>query len=187
MNEKEIIYKCIRNDRLAQKRLYELYATKMLGVCIRYVKNADDAEDVLIEGFYKVLSSLDQFKAEGSLEGWIKRIMINESLTFLRKKSKLQVMDVDINDYHHPNVVLTDEVNADIKLCADDILKLLNQLPIGYRTIFNLYIIEGYKHQEIADMLGISINTSKSQLIMAKNKMQELLVTISYPSSNKVR
>jgi len=142
----------------------------MFGLCKRYVKTTENAEEVLMEGFCKVFQKIDMYSGTGSFEGWIRRIMTNEALMFIRRDYKFND-HVDIQDIQ----METFEVTIEEKLMAADILKLLDQLPTGYRTIFNLYVMEGYKHREIADMLHISINTSKSQLILAKRKLKELV------------
>ncbi len=176
MTEQELIQKCRNKERRAQKFLYDRYAPKMFGVCRRYVKNYQDAEDVMVEGFYKVLSNIDKFKGTGSFEGWVRRIMVNQALMFLRKNNNFK-LSVEIS-----NITLPTRAVVEDNLAAKDILDLLNMLPTGYRTIFNMYVIEGYKHREIAEILGISINTSKSQLILAKKRMREL-VEKNYPDS----
>lgn len=170
MTEKTLIKDCLAFKRDAQKRLYDLYSDKMLGVCRRYTKNYEDAEDVMIGGFFKVFTKMHQYTNKGSFEGWIRRIMVNESLMFLRKKV-LFADEVDLN-----NLPIAEKVTIEDELSAQDILKLLEQLPLGYRTIFNLYVVEGYKHREIADQLGISINTSKSQLIQAKKRLKAIIL-----------
>lgn len=176
MTEEELIEQCRAKDRRAQKLLFDRYSPKMFGVCRRYVKSYDDAEDVMVEGFYKVLSNIDKFKGEGSFEGWIRRIMVNQSLMFLRKNNNFK-LTVEIS-----NVTISASPVIEDDLAAKDILGLLNMLPTGYRTVFNLYVIEGYKHREIAEILDISINTSKSQLILAKKRLKEL-VEKNYPDS----
>lgn len=178
MNDKKLIEACRRQDRRAQRNLYDHYAPHMFGVCKRYVKNKEDAEDVLLEAFFKVFTNIHQFKGDGSFEGWIRRIVINESLMFLRKKHNFHIR-VELNqvDAQTPTTVVH-------KLEAEDILYFMDQLPTGYRTIFNLYVIEGYKHREIAELLGISINTSKSQLILAKKRLRALLEEANYPGVN---
>ncbi len=181
MDETKLIEACKRQDRSAQKALYNQYAPQMFGVCRRYVKNKEDAEDVLMEAFFKVFTNIHQFKGEGSFEGWVRRIVINESLMFLRKKHNFHIR-VELN----PSDTVT-ATTALKKLEAEDILYFLGQLPTGYRTIFNLYVIEGYKHREIAELLGISINTSKSQLILAKKRLRELLEEANYPGISKVK
>ncbi len=140
----------------------------MLGVCRRYIRNEQDAEDVMINGFFKVFTKIEQYKETGSFEAWIRRIMVNESLMFLRKYN--MNLSVEINDVHIPT-----QTSADAQIREQDILKLLDYLPVGYRTVFNLYVIEGFSHKEIAEKLGISINTSKSQLIKARKKLKQLI------------
>ena len=175
MTELQLIEACRNEDRHAQKLLYNRYTPKMFGVCMRYCKSREDAEDVLIGGFYKVLTNLHQYSGAGSFEGWIRRIMVNESLMFLRKRHNFQ-LTVEIS-----NVEIKTNISVEDDLMAADILALLDKLPTGYRTIFNLYVLEGYKHREIAELLGISINTSKSQLILAKKRLRNLLISNQYP------
>lgn len=169
MTEQELIQGCKKQDRQAQKQLYDLYAPMFFALCKRYVGSNEDAEDVLVEGFFKIMTKIGQYTGEGNFEGWMRRIMINEALMFLRKANTQpyteEILNLEQSDY----TTVVDE------LAANDILRLLDQLPEGYRTVFNLYVLEGLKHREIADMLGISINTSKSQLILAKKRMQELM------------
>lgn len=169
MTEKELIQACRKNDRFAQKELYDRYAPLMFGVLRRYLKTKEDAEDVLLEAFFKVFTNLDRFREEGSFEGWIRRIVINEALMFLRRKHNFN-LTVELTDFDQPV-----RMNVVDELAAQDILDLMEQLPTGYRTVFNLYVVEGYKHREIAELLGVSINTSKSQLILAKKKMKALI------------
>lgn len=165
-----IIDNCKKGNPDAQKLLYDTFKDQMYAVCLRYVKNHQDAEDVFIEGFFKVLTKIENFKGDGSFEGWVRRVMVNESLMFLRKKTNLH-MTVEI-----PEKDIADEIlPEDDQISAEDILKILDELPLGYRTVFNLYVFEDFKHREIADMLGISINTSKSQLILAKKRVHEIL------------
>ncbi len=169
VTEEELIKACKRQERKAQKLLYERYAPKMFGVCKRYLRHQEDAEDVLIEGLFKVMSKIDSFNGKGSFEGWIRRIIVNECLMFLRKRHNFK-LTVEIS-----NIDIKTEVTILDELAAKDILVLLDKLPLGYRTIFNMYVLEGYKHREIAEELGISINTSKSQLILAKKRMRALI------------
>ncbi len=174
VTEQELIQACIEEDRRAQKELYDRYTPVMFGVCKRYLKTREDAEDVLVEAFFKVLTHLHQYKGEGSFEGWIRRIVVNEALMFLRRRHNFN-MTVEISHFDAPA-----PARAVGRLAEQDILALLGQLPTGYRTVFNLYVLEGYKHREIADMMGISINTSKSQLILARKRLQELLEEAGY-------
>ncbi len=169
MTEKLLIKGCKAGDPAAQKALYEQWGPLLLGVARRYLSRLEDAEDVFADGMYKVLTKIQSFREEGSFEGWMKRIMVNEALMFLRKRHNFHlVREVAPNELLEPT-------NIEHELQANEILKLLDDLPDGYRTVFNMYVIEGYKHREIAEELGISINTSKSQLIQAKKRMQELL------------
>ena len=172
LTEENLIAACKRQDRKAQKLLFDRFSPTMLGVCRRYVKNLEEAEDVIVEGCFKVLTKIDMYSAEGSFEGWIRRIMINESLMHLRKVDHFRFteeIDANIDLPEVPTIVE--------EMAAKEILDMMDELPNGYRTVFNLYVVEGYKHREIAEELGISINTSKSQLILAKKRMEELVTT----------
>ena len=168
--EEVLVKACQRGDPAAQKAVYEKFARKMLGVCSRYVQDEMEAEDLMISGFMRVFDKINTFKNEGSFEGWVRRIMINEALGHLRRQRSLH-LTVNLEDsYQEP--VFTPE---DTDLEAEDLLKLVQQLPDGYRTVFNLYAIEGYAHKEIAELLGISENTSKSQLSRARTLLQKNL------------
>ena len=169
VTEQELIQACKEEDRRAQKILYDRYAPVMFGVCKRYLKTREDAEDVLVGAFFKVLTHLHQYKGEDSYKGRFRRKVVNEALMFLRRRHNFN-MTVEISNVDAPA-----PAKAIGRIAEQEILSLLNQLPTGYRTVFNLYALEGYKHREIADMLGISINTSKSQLILARKRMQELV------------
>lgn len=171
--EDELIAKCRNNDAQAQKMLYEFHSAKMFGVCLRYIKDHDQAEDVMISGFVKVFEKINQFKNEGSFEGWIRRIMVNESLTFIRK-NKSMYLEVDI-EYAEKE---PDYSTLNNHLETEDLLKLIHSLPTGYQTVFNLYAIEGYSHKEIAEALNISENTSKSQLSRARTLLQRMLLEL---------
>lgn len=174
VTEEELIQGCIRQDRKAQQALYERFAPLVTGICRRYLKSEEDAEDVLVETMFKVFNRLSDFKGEGSFEGWIRRIAVNEALMFLRKNNRIGTMEA-LLDFDLPTQTTVVDT-----LSMNDILHALDQLPDGYRTVFNLYVIEGYKHREIADLLGVSINTSKSQLVMAKERMQKALKKIGF-------
>lgn len=169
---KSIISDCIAGSRKAQAMLYHQFAPKMFGVCLRYAKDATEAEDNLQEGFIKVFTNLKNFRHDGSLEGWVRRIMINVSLEKIRKQHLLYpVEDVAVYD----TVNFADDVIA--KMAADDLMKLIQQLPPRYRLVFNLYVLEGMSHQEIAKEMDITQGTSKSNLARAreilKKKVQE--------------
>jgi RNA polymerase sigma-70 factor (ECF subfamily) len=181
VSEPELIAACKRGDRKAQQVVYDRYAPPMLGLCRRYVKRLEDAEDVLLEAFFKVFTHLEQYKGSGSLEGWIRRIVINEALMFLRRRHNFN-LTVDIEE-----VALPQPQRIESHLATQDILDLLDELPTGYRTVFNLYAIEGYKHREIAEQLDISINTSKSQLLLAKRRLQALILARRNPTTKTDR
>jgi RNA polymerase sigma-70 factor (ECF subfamily) len=164
-----ILSRCRSKDPVAQKALYDKYSPLFYGMCLRYLKNKQDAEDVLVESFTRIFSKLHQFKDEGSFEGWMKRIVVNSNLMHIRKNNNLN-LHVEIENAKN----IAEDPNALTDIQHNELLALMEEMPTGYRTVFNLYIIEGYKHREIADILGISINTSKSQLILAKKRMQQL-------------
>lgn len=165
---KAIISDCIDGSRKAQSMLYHHFAPKMFGVCLRYAKDATEAEDNMQEGFIKVFTNLKNFRHDGSLEGWIRRIMINVSLEKIRKQHLLYpVEDVAIYD----SVNFSDDVIA--KIAADDLMKLIQQLPPRYRLVFNLYVIEGMSHQEIAKEMSITQGTSKSNLARAREILKK--------------
>jgi RNA polymerase sigma-70 factor (ECF subfamily) len=165
-NQTSLIKKAIDNNREAQKQLFEQYSPKMLGVCRQYVKDLHHAEDLMLQGFLKVFTNLHKFKNEGSFEGWIRRIMVNTSISYLRKKNLIDLSDEDF--------VFNDAATASLEnTTVDDIQKLIDKLPEGYKMVFNLFAIEGYKHSEIAIQLGISESTSKSQLFKARKLLQQ--------------
>jgi RNA polymerase sigma-70 factor (ECF subfamily) len=166
-----IITLCKSKEPWAQKWLYDKYKDQLYAICLRYVKAPQDAEDVFIDGFYKILTKIEWFKGEGSFEGWMRKIMVNESLMFLRKRTNLH-MTIELPARE---IADTSDEDEDFDMGFDEILAILDELPTGYRTIFNLFVFEDLKHREIAEMLGISINTSKSQLILAKKKILELI------------
>ncbi|GAB3778416.1 RNA polymerase sigma factor [Spirosoma horti] len=165
--EAQLIVALKRGESRAHKVVYERFAGKMLAVCTRYCANKDDAEEVMLDGFMRVFEKIEQFREEGSFEGWIRRIMVTESLMFLRKAKQWR-QEVPIDEV----TVEPDYEWADTAVNENDLMRLVNQLPDGYRTVFNLYAIEGYTHAEIAEMLGISEGTSKSQLSRARMMLQ---------------
>lgn len=168
--ESELIDLCRRNDRQAQKAVYERFAGKMLSVCCRYVRDRMEAEDVLVTAFTKVFERIGQFKAEGSFEGWIRRVVVNEALTYLRRNRSMYLeTDLEMADQE------PDWKSLGTDLEAADLLKLVSDLPPGYRMVFNLYAIDGYSHKEIGEKLGITENTSKSQLSRARTMLQTRL------------
>jgi RNA polymerase sigma factor (sigma-70 family) len=168
--ESDIIEGCLKGDRRMQERLYERYAPKMYGVCLRYAGNAEDAQDILQDGFVKVFRHLERFRSEGSFEGWMRRIFVNTAIEQYRKKVILQKVDE-----HQEERMEDTNWNVLDKLAAKDILNALQELSPGYRTVFNLFVVEGYSHKDIASMMGISEGTSKSQLARAKGILQQML------------
>ena len=165
LSEVQLIEQVIYQNRLAQKEFFEKFSPKMLGTCRQYIRDLHEAEDVMLHAFMKVFQNLGQFKNEGSLEGWIRRIMIRECISFLRQKKEAMFMD-DISENRLQ--VLTTEQDT-----SEDYQALIDALPKGCRYVFILNVIEGYKHQEIAELLHISEGTSKSQLAYAKKLLKQ--------------
>jgi RNA polymerase sigma-70 factor (ECF subfamily) len=169
--ETEMIRLAIANNRQAQQAIYNQFSPKMLGVCRQYMKDMQLSEDVMITAFMKIFTNLSQFQFQGSFEGWIRRIMVNECISSIRVHKKIQFIEEE--NYFE------DSVNTiEYQFSADDIQSLIDGLPEGYRMIFNLYAIEGFKHKEIAIMLGINEGTSKSQLSHARKILQQQVITL---------
>lgn len=171
-SEKSLIKRAIKTNREAQKEIFERYSPKMLGVCRQYVKDNHHAEELMLSGFLKVFTNLNKFKNEGSFEGWIRKIMVNTCLTYLRKKNPIIATD---EEYVYEDYATESIENTSI----EDIQKLIDNLPEGYKMVFNLYAIEGYKHAEIAEELGITVSTSKSQLFKARKWLQENYIKVN--------
>jgi RNA polymerase sigma factor (sigma-70 family) len=169
-SDSDLIEGCIRGDRKMQHELYQRFAPKMYGVCLRYAGNAEEAEDILQEGFIKVFNKIGSFRSEGSFEGWIRRIFVNTAIEHFRKKIYLQ----PITEYEE-DTVEGKYLSVLDSLAAKDIIQLVQQLSPGYRTVFNMYVVEGYTHKQIAEALNISEGTSKSQLSRAKLILQDLV------------
>ena len=169
MDEKELIKACIKTDSKAQRLLYEKYDARFFAVCKRYFTDVQQAEDALVKGFLKIFQNLINYSFEGSFEGWMRRIMINECLMELRKN---KIFHLNVDDY---STTISSNQEASQQIEEDDVMKLLNYLPDGCRLVFTLFVIEGYKHKEIAENLGITEGTSKSQLNLAKTKLKEML------------
>jgi len=168
--ERHIVQGCLRGEKSFQKLLYNQYSQKMYSVCLRYSHDQDQAKDLLQEGFIRVFQNLNTFKGEGSFEGWVRRIMVNGCLESLRKPEN-KIFHEDVNDVESE---LSYEPNMR-KLDVQYVLRKIQELAPGYRAVFNLFVVEGYQHQEIAEMLGISESTSKSQLSRARKLLQEML------------
>jgi RNA polymerase sigma factor (sigma-70 family) len=169
--DEDFIERCMSNDPKSQGELYKHFAPKMFGICLRYAKNQMEAEDVLQDGFIKVFRYLKDYRNEGSLEGWIRKTMVNTAINFYKKKIKY-LKDVSLDQTEPIN---TEEESAIDKLSCDELLEMIRELPDGYRMVFNLNVIEGFTHKEIGGMLNISENTSKSQLSRARGVLQEKL------------
>jgi len=170
--ESDLIKGCIEGDPQMHRLLYDRFSSMMYAVCLRYSDNIEDANDVMQEGFIKVYNSLSKFRAEGSFEGWVRRIFINTSIEHFRKKVKLyNVSEVP------ENTVEDGDLSALDVLAARDIMNIINQLSPGYKVVFNMHVIEGYSHKEIAKILGITEGTSKSQLARAKAVLKRILET----------
>ena len=168
--ETDLIKGCIDGNRQMQELLYKKFSSKMYGVCLRYSGNVDDANDLLQEGFIKVFKNLLKFRGDGSFEGWMRRIFVNTSIEHFRKKVKLyNVTEVQ------ENTIEDTELNILDTLAEKDLIILVNELSPGYKTVFNMHVIEGYSHKEIADILGITEGTSKSQLARAKGVLKKSL------------
>ena len=181
LTEEELLEGCRKGKSSTQRKLYDRLAPKMLGVCIRYIKDKEEAEHVMIGGIVKVFDKLDQFKGDGSFEGWVRRIIVNDCLMYIRKNRNMSLQS-DIEEVHNdPNLKVMEE-----KLDEQDLLKLINELPVGYRTVFNLYAIEGYNHAEIGKQLDISENTSKSQLSRARKWLQNRLAELEKEIENTI-
>ena len=173
LSDEQLVKKCLEKDPLAQKQLFDSFSRKMMGICLRYTKDVEDAQDVLQIGFVKVFEKLHLFNNEGSLEGWIRKVLVNTALDQIRKNKKFDD-NVDLSKVDYS--MATENENVLDQLSANDLLKIIQAMPTGFRTVFNLYAIEGYSHQEIADQLNISINTSKSQYSRARVYLQKIIL-----------
>lgn len=174
VTEQELINGCIKNERLAQKRLYERYFGKMMGVCMRYASHKEQATEMLNMGFLKVFQNIKAFADKGgNMEGWMYRIMVNTAIDYLRAEIRHQHLEIEKTVYAEDS----SDVIAD--LSAEQILEMVNQLTPAYRAVFNLYVVEGYNHQEIGELLGINEGTSKSNLAKARVRLQEKIIQLN--------
>ena len=172
MTEEAILYGCLHNDSTAQRELYSRYSPKMLSVCYRFAHNREDAEDMLQEGFIKVFGQIHTFQNKGAFEGWIRRIIVHTCINNLKKNKKFN----ESVDIIHATTIQVREESVPSIVQAKQVVECIRILPIGYRTVLNLYAIEGYSHKEIADLLHINEGTSKSQLARAKSILQKKVV-----------
>jgi RNA polymerase sigma factor (sigma-70 family) len=175
MSEHELILQCKSSVPSAQQALYSLYAPKMLSVCRRYVSDLEVAKDLMQEGFVQVFTKIQMYSEEGSFGGWIRRIFVTTALMYLRKKNVL-AYSVSIEECENlPDEIAESSLN---QLTSDDLLACIDRLPVGYRTVFNLFAIEGYSHSEIAQILHIKVSTSQSQLARARKMLQNSIKLI---------
>ena len=172
MTEEAILTGCLRNDATAQKELYNRYSPKMLSVCFRYAHNREDAEDMLQEGFIKVFSQIHTFQSKGAFEGWVRRVIVHTCINILKKNKKFN----ESVDIIHASGVQVREESVPSIIQAKQVIDCIRILPIGYRTVLNLYAIEGYNHKEIAEMLDIEESTSRSQYTRARAMLEDILV-----------
>ena len=173
MSDEELVQRCVRKEAQAQEYLFKTFSGRMLGLCNRYTDSVEEAEDIMQDAFVKIFQKIDTFKGNGSLEGWMKRIMVNTALDAFRKSKNFRhSIDIDTIEY-------TSETNQHVleSMGAKDLMKLLKTMPKGFRTVFNLYAVEGYAHKEIASMLEITESTSKSQYSRARAYLQKMLQT----------
>lgn len=181
MDERQLVKNCVKGKPEAQRALYERFAKTMLGVCYRYTKSIDDAEDVLQDGFVKVFLNIHQFKLEGELGAWIRRIMVNTALNFLKSNKRYRGEMVFTDNLLHP---VTND-NPAILLDAKELAELIRQLPQGYQAVFNMHAVEGYSHVEIGEMLGISDGTSRSQYSRARSLLISWIENTLVPSKKE--
>lgn len=172
MTDENLVKECVSGNTIAQKKFYDMFARKMMGVCLRYTNNYEEAQDVLQDGFIKIFNKLPMFESKGSLEGWVRRIMVNTALDAYRKGKKHQ-KNVDVDSV---SFLLDSDDYTIESLNAEDLLKVIQSIPEGYRVVFNLFAIEGYSHKEIAEQLGVTESTSKSQYSRAKKMLRKILI-----------
>jgi RNA polymerase sigma-70 factor (ECF subfamily) len=173
IDDEQLVKKCLEKDPLAQKQLFDSFSRKMMGVCLRYSQSQEEAQDVLQMGFIKVFEKLHMYSSEGSLEGWIRKVIVNTALDNIRKNKKFNDnIELDKVDFQLDN---KSETGLEA-LSAKDLLKIIQEMPPGFRTVFNLYAIEGYSHKEIAEQLGVTVSTSKSQYSRARVYLQKIII-----------
>ncbi len=172
MTEEAILKGCLNNEAVAQRQLYNQYSPKMLSVCYRFAHNREDAEDMLQEGFIKVFTQMHTFESRGAFEGWIRRIIVHTCINILKKNKKFN----ESVDIIHATGVQVREESVPSVIQAKQVVECIRMLPIGYRTVLNLYAIEGYSHREISDMLDIEESTSRSQYTRAKAMLEDILM-----------
>ncbi len=172
MTEEQMLAGSVKNNAIAQEALYNRFSPKMLGVCYRFAKNREDAEDMLQEGFIKVFTQIQNFRSEGSLEGWVRRIVVHTCINSLKKNKKFR----ESVDLIHAHSLRTKTEMIPAIMQAKQIVECIRLLPIGYRTVLNLFALEGYSHREISELLEIEESTSRSQFTRAKAMLEDMLV-----------
>jgi RNA polymerase sigma factor (sigma-70 family) len=169
--ERELVSKCLNRELASQSKLYHMFAPAMFGICLRYAGNQMEAEDIMQNGFLRVFHNLHQFRFNGPLEAWVKRTIVNTAVNFCKHNAKFQ-KEVELKEFKHEATFSVESLSM---LSTNDLLAIVQGLPAGHRTVFNLFVIEGYGHKEISGMLGISEGTSKSQLYRAKASIRQRL------------
>lgn len=169
MNEHQLITGCKKGERNAQRELYDTFSRKMMGVCLRYVNDRETARDILQEGFVKVFTNMVSYEGKGSFEGWMRKIFVNCSLEYLRKSDVLR----ESADLDSTAELIEPDASAISQMSSKELMALIGELPDGFRTVFNLFGIEGYSHKEIAEMLDITESTSRSQYTRARQLLQK--------------
>jgi len=172
--EEELILGCLAGKRKAQQQLYETYSRRFMAICLRYLKDQEQAEDVMIQSFMKIFEKLSQFQGTGSFEGWMKRIVVTQALMAIRSNRSL-TLTIPLEDTLHVKEPAAEDLT---QLGVAELMELVQSLPLGYRTVFNLFAIEGYSHQEIGELLGITESTSKSQLNRARSVLKEKITSL---------
>lgn len=173
MNDEQLVKKCLEKDALAQKQLFDFYSKRMMGVCLRYTRESEEAQEVLQLGFIKVFEKLELYNNQGQLEGWIRKVIVNTALDNIRRNKKFNDnVEMDKVEFQLPS----GDVSGLESLKAQDLLKIIQSMPTGFKTVFNLYAIEGYSHKEIAEELNISVSTSKSQYSRARVYLQKIII-----------
>jgi RNA polymerase sigma factor (sigma-70 family) len=179
--EEEIILGCINKKQNCQQKLYERFYGKMLGVCMRYAADRDEAKDMLQDGFMKVFDNISKYDSKGSIEGWVRRVIVNTTIDFVRKNQKtMAIVDTNISIDDLQSAETNEDADAEElnHLSMEELLNMIQRLSPAYRTVFNLYVFEEYTHQQIADPLSISVGTSKSNLAKARLSLQRLILKL---------
>ncbi len=182
LQPEELIKGCIKGNRLAQNKFYDKYSSLLFGISLRYAKNRTDAEDILQESFIKIFKYLKDFRGEGALEGWMRRIIVTTAFNFYKRKSHIN----SNIEPEHVRIPVTGDNEVVSKMSHDELLDIISGLPNGYRMVFNMNTFEGYSHKEIGEMMNISVNTSKSQLSRAKSSLQKTITNLFHIEEQKI-